>query len=136
MSKKGNFLTVFLFGVLIIGVLASVVLLSGNYLGSKKEKTGINCPQVGQEHFVTIKDNKMEPQVTQANLCDKLTITNQDDKLRRVAFGEHEEHIAYNGTVEKILRKGQSFSVTLNEAGNYNFHDHLQEEVQAEFSIK
>ena len=123
-----NLLSVFLFIAIAGVVLFTVVVLSGNYLGGKKEKTGVECQQIGQEHFVEAKDNKMQPEVINAKLCDKLTVTNKDDKLRRIAFGVHDQHIAYNGVIEKILRKDQSFTIVLNEPGEFTFHDHLQEE--------
>lgn len=109
--------------------------LSGNYLGGKKEKTGIECQQIGQEHFVEVKDNKIKPDIINAKLCDKLAVTNKDDKLRRISFGVHNQHTAYNGVIEKILRKDQNFSVVLNESGEFTFHDHLQEETSATFIV-
>ncbi|HEX5796979.1 MAG TPA: hypothetical protein VFX86_01165 [Candidatus Saccharimonadales bacterium] len=121
--------------LLVVGVVYLTTQVAGNYLGSSREKTGVECPHVGQEHFVEAKDNKMQPEVTNAKLCDQLTITNKDDKLRRIAFGVHDQHIAYNGTVEKILRESQSFSVVLNEPGEFVFHDHLQEETAGEFIV-
>lgn len=109
--------------------------ISGNYLNSKGDKAGVECQQIGQEHFVEAKDNKMWPGTIETKLCDKLTITNKDDKVRRIAFGIHDRHIAYNGVVEKVLKKDQSFTVVLNEPGEFLFHDHLQEETSAEFTV-
>ncbi len=120
--------------VLAGGVAFFSIKLSNNYLGGK-EKVGVECQQIGQEHFVQAKDNKMQPEVINAKLCDKLTVTNNDDRLRRIAFGVHDKHTAYNGVVEKILRKDQSFSVVLNEPGEYTFHDHLQEETAGSFIV-
>lgn len=134
MKKSSNLLIIGLI-VLAGAITFFSIKLSGNYLGGKKEKTGVECQQVGQEHFVEAKDNKMHPEVINAKLCDKLTITNKDDKLRRIAFGVHEEHIAYNGVIEKILRKDQSFTITLNEPGEFIFHDHLQEETSSNFNV-
>jgi hypothetical protein len=136
MMKKSSLLGIVGIVVVVGGVVFLSLSLSGNYLGSKREKTGIECQQIGTEHFVNIKDNKMEPKETRASLCDKLTVTNQDNKLRRIAFGEHDQHVAYNGVIEKILRQDQSFTVVLNESGTFTFHDHLQEETTATFIIK
>ena len=133
--KKSSFLWILGIIIVVSGVVLLTLSLSVDYLGGKREKTGVDCQQIGAEHFVNIKDNKMEPENTNASLCNKLTITNQDDKLRRIAFGEHNKHIAYNGTIEKILRKDQSFSVVLNEAGTFTFHDHLQEETKGTFKV-
>ncbi|MGC1177034.1 MAG: hypothetical protein WA843_03090 [Candidatus Saccharimonadales bacterium] len=86
-------------------------------------------------YTVTIKDNRARPAHTSAKLCDHLTITNLDYIEREVAFGPHENHVAYDGVTERLLDRGQSLSVTLVQAGNFRFHDHFQDEVQGTFSV-
>lgn len=116
-------------------VLVAVALISKNYLSDRKDKAEAECQQIGQEHFVEAKDNKMQPDFINAKLCDELTIINKDDKTRRIAFGEHEKHIEYDGISEKIIKKDESFTITLNKSGSYIFHDHFQEEVKAQFTV-
>jgi len=86
-------------------------------------------------HKVIIQNNKVIPSNTVAPLCDTLTITNFDDKERLMAFGPHEHHVAYDGTLEKIVTQGQSLSVTLVQAGNFQFHDHYHDEVHGTFTV-
>lgn len=63
------------------------------------------------------------PETTNANLCDSITFTNYDNITREIAFGPHEDHVPYDGVAEKLLNKGQSFTITANQAGSYHFHD-------------
>ncbi len=104
---------------------------------TKHEKAEVvECSQQGFEHIVEIKDSKVTPQYLDGRVCDKLTIINRDDKLRIIAFGLHDSHIYYDGITEKVLRKDQNLSVTLNQPGAYLFHDHIQDEVQGQFNVQ
>ncbi|HEX5797962.1 MAG TPA: cupredoxin domain-containing protein [Candidatus Saccharimonadales bacterium] len=95
-----------------------------------------DCESIGLEHSVEVKNDEFAPKSVDAKICDELTIINRDEKLRLIAFGLHNEHIYYNGVTEKILKKDEELTITLNQAGTYIFHDHLQEEVQGEFSVQ
>jgi hypothetical protein len=86
-------------------------------------------------HTVTIKNDQASPSHISAQQCDKLTIINQDDETRLVAFGLHDAHTSYDGITEKPLQKGQSLTVTLVQTGNFRVHDHVHDEVQATFTV-
>lgn len=86
-------------------------------------------------HSVTIQDGRVTPRATTAQLCDSLTITNLDKSPRLIAFGQHDHHEPYNGVAEKLLAQGQSLTVQLDQAGNFRFHDHLDDTVQGTFSV-
>lgn len=88
-----------------------------------------------QTHTVMIMDNKVTPDAITAKLCDRLTIENMDSKAREIGFGAHDHHTPYDGVAEKVLNKDQSLTVTLNKAGEFHFHDHLQEEVAGSFTV-
>lgn len=116
---------------------ASTFWIGKNAAKSKSQRAEIvDCQNKGEFHAVEIKNNQAIPALTKAKLCDKLTIVNKDDKLRLMAFGNHNAHIKYNGITEKTLKKDESLSVTLNQAGTYIFHDHLQEEVGGQFIVQ
>jgi hypothetical protein len=87
-------------------------------------------------HIVTIEDEKVTPEHTSAKLCDTLIIVNKDAKDRLMAFGQHDHHVSYDGTSEKFLRQGQSFTVTLITPGDYKFHDHEDDDVGGTFSVQ
>ena len=121
-----------------MGITAFASYFAENYLKneSKKPATIISdCKQKGKNHTVTLQDNKMLPKHTDAHLCDTLTILNKDPRGRLMAFGVHSRHIHYDGISEKQLGQGQSFSVTLGQTGTYKIHDHLEDEVQGNFTV-
>lgn len=86
-------------------------------------------------HKVIIKNDQAEPSTTKASLCDTLNITNLDDSERLIAFGPHEDHVAYNGVSARLLSKDQSFTITLNKAGTYRFHDHIHDNAVGYFIV-
>lgn len=126
-------------------VIACVVVIAGGvifgvagyiadkYLTGEREKS--LCHGVGAAHRVSISGNAMRPHQTRAARCDTLTITNNDTALRRIAFGQHDRHQAYDGVTEKVLKKGENLTVTLNQTGTFTLHDHLHDEVTGEFTV-
>lgn len=123
---------IFVLLVVIFVMLASVALVVSKYLSRKDVK----CKEFqGTMHTVEIRNSEMEPASIVTKRCDKLTIINRDDVLRKIAFGQHDNHVAYDGVVEKELTKGQQLTITLNRVGDFLFHDHDQEEVQGTFLV-
>jgi plastocyanin len=93
------------------------------------------CQGQHTSHTVIIQNNSMQPQHTQAALCDTLTIVNRDDTVREIAFGIHNHHVSYDGIQEEPLKQGASLTITLNQLGTYLFHDHLHDEVTGGFTV-
>jgi cytochrome o ubiquinol oxidase subunit IV len=98
------------------------------------EKTGA-CHGVNENHHVTIKDGRVSPLHVTARLCDTLTFINEDDIAREITFGTHPQHGTYGGETYLAVRKGRSKTITLNEAGTHQFHDHLDSEVAGLFTV-
>ncbi|MEX2014702.1 MAG: cupredoxin domain-containing protein [Candidatus Saccharimonadales bacterium] len=124
------------------GFLALVILISFGtfFIGkntAKREAAQVeDCLTKGPDHMIEIKNDKFTPESVDAKICDELTIVNKDEKLRLVAFGLHDKHIYYDGITENALKKDESMTITLNQIGTYIFHDHLQEEVEGQFSVQ
>lgn len=95
----------------------------------------VACKQRGKTHHVVIKNSTATPAHTAAVLCDVLTVTNEDDRTRDLAFGSHDHHQAYDGQIENTVKKGQNVTVVLNKAGDYMFHDHLEAAAKGTFTI-
>jgi hypothetical protein len=102
---------------------------------TQKVSSTVQCTRQPTVHTVTIQNSQVFPVHTQAALCDTLTIINDDNILRLMAFGEHENHQAYDGITEKLLEQGQNLTVTLNQAGTFKFHDHLHDAIQGDFTV-
>lgn len=99
------------------------------------QKTGA-CQGVKDNHKVVISGGKISPTYTKAHRCDTLTFVNEDNQKRLIAFGVHPGHEAYGGQEEELVRKGYPKTITLNETGNYTFHDHLSPAVSGSFSVE
>ncbi len=99
------------------------------------EKTGA-CQGVNDSHIVTISDGKVSPSHTYARRCDTLSFVNEDKKEREMVFGSHPAHGSYGGIFEVMVNKGHPETITLNEAGEFNFHDHLAPDVTGHFSVE
>lgn len=98
------------------------------------EKTGA-CHGRGANHKVTISGGKVTPIYTEARLCDTLSIINEDQGVRDIAFGPHPNHDNYSGESEISVRNGRAKTITLNQAGTYMFHDHNEPTTAGNFSV-
>ena len=98
------------------------------------EKTGA-CHGVHANHKVAIIGGKVNPIHTEARHCDTLTFINEDDRLRQIAFGPHPRHDSYAGESELTVRKGRPKTITLNQSGEYMFHDHNDPETTGSFTV-
>ena len=124
--------------VLGIAILASATAYSALKLGDQFESGTANaetCREKGASHVISISDNQMTPDHIEGKLCDTLTVKNNDNVLRFMAFGQHDEHKPYDGITQKNLDQGQEFTVTLNQTGSYIVHDHLHDEVKGTFRV-
>ncbi len=99
------------------------------------EKTGA-CQGVNDNHKITISNGRVTPVHTEARLCDTLTFINEDDIAREITFGSHPKHGIYGGEAELTVRKGRGKTITLNEQGAYQFHDHLDPDVAGDFTVR
>lgn len=128
--------TLFCFGAVVFAAAVgygSVKLYSQLQSGKANADT---CHNKGADHLVVIKNGTLSPTHIDGRLCDTLTVTNTDDVLRYMAFGRHDEHVAYDGVTEKTVSKDQSFTITMNQAGSFKFHDHLHDEVAGTFTVQ
>lgn len=114
--------------VLVIVLTTAAALGTGYWVSSSSN----NCHALKVE----IKNDKVTPQTTNGKLCDTLTITNDDNITRIIAFGPHEHHVAYDGVTDRVLHKNESLSITFNQTGSFHFHDHEHDEVQGYFNVK
>jgi hypothetical protein len=116
--------------VIVAGVLVSIA------FAQKDHAQAESCSTPGKTHVVTIENDRAVPSEITASRCDSLTITNKDDKTREIGFGNHDHHVAYDGVSEHILKKDENLRVILRQTGEFHFHDHFQEEVEASFTVR
>ncbi len=122
--------------ILIFGVLGVVIfLVISASIRSARQPVGVSCSRVGVNHSVVINDDKLDQPIIHGVLCDTLTITNQDDRIRLIAFGTHDHHVPYDGVTEQYLTHDQSLTVVFDQPGHFIFHDHLNDAVKGTFYV-
>ena len=125
-------------GILSLGALVvfGTLYLSDRFLPAPTKNKPLACATTGVTHTASIVNGTVSPIHINAKHCDVLTIVNNDSVVRRMAFGQHDEHIVYNGVSERILKQNESLTVTLDQTGEYLFHDHYQESTQGTILVQ
>ncbi len=135
--KTAGLLGVVLFITALLGGGAYLVLKADGSKDRGAKAEIVNCDgRTAKQYMVTIERNVVSPAHIDAGLCGRLTIVNRDDRSRLVAFGVHDSHQPYDGVKERVLSKDQRMTVTLNQPGDYLFHDHFDDAVQGTFTVR
>ena len=93
------------------------------------------CQSNKDNHIITISGSKVSPIHVQAQRCDTLTFINTDDSKREIAFGIHPEDMSYGGEDKVTINDGHPEIITLNESGDFVFHDHMDPSLTGHFSV-
>lgn len=93
------------------------------------------CQVSYTNHQFTIKNGEISPAHIEAELCDSLTFINKDDKVREIGFGFHPNHDGYAGQDDLLVYKGRPKTITLNQTGEFLFHDHLDPGAVGTFTV-
>ncbi len=99
------------------------------------KKTGA-CRGVYQNHKIIIRDGVVTPGFVEARQCETISFIKEDNIPRAIAFGSHPQHLSYAGETELKLHKNRANTITLNQLGTYQFHDHLNPETAGYFAVK
>ena len=139
-------------GIILIAVGASIFIMNNLYrnmspdevtlkLAQKEgiaqvsgEETGA-CQGNKDNHVVTINNGVASPLVVEAKRCDTLTFINEDDMDLEIAFGAHPQDVSYGGEDYILLDDGRPETITLNESGDFNYHDHMDLGIVGRFSV-
>jgi plastocyanin len=123
-------------GVATVSAVAIYGLVRPSQPPAPVNKAPITCRQTNINHTVIIQDDKVSPNHTDGHLCDTLTIKNLDSVTRFIAFGQHDHHQPYDGITKDTLNQNESFTITMDQAGEFMFHDHAHDEVEGTFSVQ
>ncbi len=132
---KSGKVTLVILGFLLIGALGGGLLYAATNHFLNNTTEGSICKTTGTHYSVTIQSDIFSEKQINGRLCDTLTITNADDKVRNIAFGEHDNHEPYNGISEKVLQKDGNFTFTFDKTGRFEVHDHLEDATQTFFTV-
>lgn len=135
--KTAGLAGIVLLVIALLGGGAYVVLRAADTSDRETRPVTVSCnSRAAKQHTVTIERNVVAPTRTDAALCGRLTIINRDDRSRLIAFGVHDSHKPYDGVEERVLSKNQQVTVTLNQSGDFIFHDHFDDAVQGTFTVR
>jgi cytochrome o ubiquinol oxidase operon protein cyoD len=94
------------------------------------------CQGNKANHIVTISNTAVTPQYTDAKRCDTITFKSDDGMNYMLMFGSHETPSSYGGLDDVSLRGSRSEILTLNETGDFSFHDHMDPSLVGHFSVQ
>ncbi len=97
-------------------------------------KTG-GCQGTNTNHHVFIIHGSALPNHITAHVCDTLTITNEDNATRNIAFGNHLQNDTYAGEIGQTIYHLRSWTLTLSQTGTYQFHDHNHPNLNGYFTV-
>lgn len=98
------------------------------------QETGA-CKERRQSHVMTISQGVVTPNHIIAQRCDTLSFINQDDTGHEFGFGVHPNDISYGGAYEFYVSERRPEVITLNQLGDFVFHDHEDEFLTGSFSV-
>lgn len=139
-------------GLIIIVIGASIFIMDNLYRTMSPQEMIIkqaqkeNISQIGDRdtgactenkisHIVTIKDGAATPEHIHAQHCDTLTFVNQDPAVYELTFGAHPDDISYGGEDQVTLDDSRPETITLNEIGEFAFHDHTHPGLTGHFTV-
>lgn len=96
-------------------------------LRGEKPAVTTHCEAIGQSIQVSIERDTFVPAAVQANQCDRLEIINRDSRTHQPIFGEHQRHEPYPGFQDRALEPGSRSNSILTQTGQYELHDHYNE---------
>lgn len=139
-------------GIIVVVIAASLFIMSNLYRNMLPQETTMklaqdeNISQVsgkdtgacsGNEtnHIVTIDNGAVNPSHVEASRCDTLTLINEEDADITIAFGLHPNDVSYGGHDEIVLDDRRPETITLNQTGNFFFHDHQGSSIIGHFFV-
>jgi cytochrome o ubiquinol oxidase operon protein cyoD len=99
------------------------------------QKTGA-CEGQHATHKIILKDDGISPSRIDAKQCDKLTFVNEDGDPRYIMFGSFDQPEQYAGEDMLTVTNRRAKTITLNEPGTHQFHDHMYPEATGSFTVE
>jgi hypothetical protein len=93
------------------------------------------CSTTGADVYLTVNDDGFDKPSLSAHRCDRLVLHNAGSQDHWPALGSHPHHIQYPGLPDRVMQAGETRSVVLVEAGDFEYHDHLNEEQEGQLDI-
>lgn len=132
---KFKFLTPLVF-VAVLAVSGVVYASNRSPASDVSSKPDSKCTATKNKHTIQISDTTIMPQQTEAQVCDQVIFTVGGHGYHMVAFGPHAHHIEYPGLTDTMLAPGQNQTLTLVSKGTFEIHDHMDDNLKGNITIK
>lgn len=121
----------FIYGTAVFTLISHTALHSVTHADGAK-----SCETAGKELVLTINDTAVSSRDVSAQRCDTLVLTNTGTRTHLMAIGEHSHHASYPNFHEQSLRAGDTLRLQLTETGEHKLHDHLDDDLHVNLSIR
>jgi len=123
--------------VVLIGIVAGIVLLSGNKKDSpivprqpettnKAEQQSQSAPTFSEHsNTIVLTENGFEPKTLTVKAGTKVTWVNKSGAVATVNSAPHPIHSGYQPLNLNSFEDGEFLELVFDKAGTYNYHDHL-----------
>lgn len=138
-------------GMIVLVVGASIFIMNSLYDHMSPEEATLRLAQdeniaaIGDKETGACQGNRANHEITigtgvavqhvHAERCDTLTIRSGDGMARELMFGTHDNPTSYGGHYELSLRSDRPKIITLNEIGDFSFHDSDNPALMGHFSV-
>lgn len=138
-------------GMIVLVVGASIFIMNSLYDHMSPEEATLRLAQdeniaaIGDKETGACQGNKANHEILigsgiavqkiNAERCDTLTIRSGDGVARMLMFGTHDNPTSYGGHYELSLRSDRPKIITLNEIGDFSFHDGDNPALMGHFSV-
>lgn len=139
-------------GMIILVVGASILIMNNLYRNMSPEDAALHlaqneniaqingketgaCQGNRDDHVLVIGEG-LDARRIEANRCDTLTIKSGDGVAHELMFGSVDNPTSYGGVHELLIRNDRAKIITLNETGDFSFHDHNDPSIMGFFSVK
>lgn len=123
-------------GFLIVSLVLFLLVLFGSFLLVKITTQPLSLPKVESKADPAPKQVEIlyngltfNPKSVTIKLGDSLMVKNQSTKNMEIAVGIHPSHQELKGFEEKVVKKGEDYTFTIEEKGQFEYHDHLRPKV-------
>ena len=94
------------------------------------------CQGNKANHVVTLSGVEVKPFHITAKRCDTITFKSGDNVPYELMFGPHDSPKSYGGLYEIEVRADRAEIITLNETGNFSYHDSTDHGVTGSFTVE
>ena len=124
---------------LIVSLVVLVLVILGSFILVKFTTQPLSLPKIESKKETVVPEKKrveilydgvtFNPKSVSLNLGDSISVKNKSTAAMEIAMGKHPSHQELKGFEEKVVKRGEDYTFTIEEKGQFEFHDHLKPKV-------